>query len=190
MMTPTHLLIAGAALSRRGEKTNNLAIITGALVPDVSIYVLYGWARLVANIPSRTVWSQIYWQEPWQTLSAISNSIPLYLTLLFAGMAARLSWLTLFAAAALLHVAFDLPFHSGDAHQHFWPLSDLRYHSPLSYWDTAHHAQYVAIGEMALALGCMAVIWHRFNSWWVKGAMGLGIVSYIAVPLYFRLTLG
>jgi len=190
MMTPTHLLIAGAMLTRRSAPANNAAVLAGALIPDLSIYVLYGWSRLIAGIDSRTVWSQLYWQEPWQTLSAISNSIPLYAALLVAGWAARLPWLVLLAAAALIHLAFDLPFHNSDAHKHFWPLSDLRVFSPLSYWDSRHYGDAVRVGEMALAVVSLVIIWRRFDALWVKTAMAVLLASYVAVPLYFRLTLG
>ena len=190
MMTPTHLLIAGAAFLRTGKPVCNLSVMAGALLPDLSIYWLYTLERFFANTPAHKIWSTLYWQEPWQTLSAISNSIPLYLTVLLIGFVAGWRWLGLLAAAALLHVAFDLPFHHSDAHQHFWPLSDLRYHAPLSYWDPAHYGSYVAVVEIGLALGCIVLIWRRFETWWVKGLLGLGLVSYLAVPLYFHLTLG
>jgi len=190
MMTPTHLLIAGAVLTRRHRPAENAAVLAGALIPDLSIYVLYGWSKLIAGISSRTVWSQLYWQEPWQTLSAISNSLPLYAALLLAAWTIGLRWLILLAAAALIHLAFDLPFHASDAHMHFWPISDIRIVSPLSYWDSRHYGDIVRFGELALALVSLTIIWRRFDALWVKAAMAVLLASYVAVPLYFRLTLG
>ena len=55
-------------------------------------------------------------------------------------------------AAALLHLTFDLPFHHDDAHPHFWPFSDWRFTSPLSYWDPAHDGGVIALAEVGLAV--------------------------------------
>jgi len=32
-----------------------------------------------------------------------------------------------------------LPVHHDDGHRHFFPLSDWRFESPVSYWDPAHY---------------------------------------------------
>lgn len=190
MMTPTHILVGGALFSRPLSAGSNIAILAGALTPDLSIYVLYGWAKFIADIPSRVVWSQIYWQEPWQMLSAISNSIPLYTAILMLAVIGRVRWLVMFAAAALSHLALDLPFHNSDAHKHFWPITDYRFNSPLSYWNSNHFGDYVRIAEFGIGLICILVIWRRFNALWVKCAMAVLLASYIAVPLYFSLSLG
>ena len=55
-------------------------------------------------------------------------------------------------AAALLHLTFDLPFHHDDDHPHFWPFSDWRFTSPLSYWDPAHDGRVIALAEVGLAV--------------------------------------
>jgi hypothetical protein len=182
MMTPTHLLTAAALLTRRGSRGRNIAVVAGALTPDLSIFLLFGWSKLIADIPSRVIWVQIYWQEPWQTLSAIFNSFPLYGALLLIAQFAGLRWLCVFAAAALVHLAFDFPFHNLDAHQHFWPLSDFRFHSPVSYWNRNHFGDAIRVLEIAIAAVCVAAIWRRFNALWVKAAMAVLLVSYIARP--------
>lgn len=194
MNTPTHLLIGAAVLARPAEDTagrwRNLAILAGALVADAAIYLLFAWARLYRGISERTLWSEIYWQEPWQTLVAIGNSVPLYLCLLLFGLWARNRIAIVFAAAALLHLAFDLPFHHDDAHPHFWPLSDWRFRSPLSYWDPAHYGALVSLAEVALAIALIVFLWRRFRSRSVRAALVLAFASYVAVPAYFTLTLG
>ncbi|MGI9385988.1 MAG: hypothetical protein ACR2OX_01025, partial [Methyloligellaceae bacterium] len=117
MQTPTHLLVAAAALTSKGEPRRNLAVLTGALLPDLSIYVLFVWSKFMA-IPERQVWHQIYWQDPWQTLSAISNSFLIWGVLLVVGLASRIKLLWILAAAALLHLSLDFPVHNSDAHKH------------------------------------------------------------------------
>lgn len=195
MMTPTHLLIAAAVLVRPVDENSqgvrrsgwwlNLAVVFGALLPDLSIYVLFVWAKLIAGISSHELWSRTYWQEPWQTYSAIGNSLPLYLTLLIIGLVGKWRFLVLLSLAALLHLGFDLPFHHADAHKHFWPFSDYRFHSPLSYWNGNHYGDAVGLFERALALICIAVLWWRFQALWVRGLLLAGVLSYVLVPLYF-----
>ncbi|MBO6548296.1 MAG: hypothetical protein JJ964_01590 [Rhizobiales bacterium] len=200
MMTPTHLLIAGAVLSKSGSdkssdsKTSydvgnywvfNLAVIIGALLPDFSIYILFVWAKFFAQISSHELWTSVYWQEPWQTFSAISNSVPLYVGLLVVGLVFKVRWLLFLCGAALLHVLFDLPFHHADAHQHFWPITEFRFHSPLSYWNRDHYGDVVSIGECVLALICIVFLWRRFESLLLKISLILAAASYGLIPLYF-----
>lgn len=189
MNTPTHLIINVAVLTRQGQVAVNLAVIAGALIPDLSIYVLFVWSKL-AGIPEMTVWREIYWQEPWQTFGAISNSIPLYLTLIGIGFLIKKPIFWMFALSALLHLAFDFPFHADDAHRHFWPISDWRFHSPLSYWDSSKFGDIVSVVEMIAGAALCVVLWRRFDSKLIKAALVLAMISYIAVPLYFTLVLG
>ncbi len=160
MNTPTHLLTAAALLARPERSARNWAILAGALLPDLSIFVLFGWAQL-QGIAQADIWNKLYWQEPWQTLGAMSNSIPLWSLLLAAAIMARSALLAGLGAAGLIHIALDFPVHADDAHKHFWPLTDWRFHSPLSYWDTDHHSRPVMLVEFAICLACMAALWHR-----------------------------
>lgn len=200
MMTPTHLLIAGAALSRSGQSSElsaevsdrgsafwglNFAVIVGALLPDLSIYILFLWAKFIAGISSHELWTSVYWQEPWQTYSAITNSLPLYVGFFAVGWFMKVQWLQFLCGAALLHLAFDLPFHHADAHQHFWPFTEFRFHSPLSYWNREHYGDVVSFFECLLALLCIVVLWRRFDSALLKAGLIVGAASYGLVPLYF-----
>lgn len=184
MMTPTHLLVGAAALTRPGAARRNMAVLAGALWPDFNIYYLFVWSKL-KGIPESELWNQVYWQEPWQTWSAICNSVPIFLVLLAVGLFQKWELVTVFALAALLHVAGDFPVHNSDAHMHFWPLTDWRFHSPLSYWDSNHYGGYFALFELAFSVVLMVVLWRRFASLWVRVPLGLALVSYVAVPIYF-----
>lgn len=198
MMTQTHLLVAAALFAKPGEKLRNTAVVAGALLPDLAIYTLFVWSKLAA-IPERRVWDEIYWQEPWQTLTAAGNSIPLYLLLLVGGVvllrthasAFRIGLaLTFIALAALTHIALDLPLHNSDAHRHFWPLSDWTFNSPISYWNPAHYGNIVSIIEAALGIALSVLLFRRFRALWVRILLVLLCAAYIAVPVYFSLILG
>lgn len=183
MITPTHLLVAAAAVARPGTPGRNRAALFGALLPDLSIYVLFFWAVWIAEIPQARLWGVVYWSEPWQTLSAVSNSIPLFAALLALAWVRRWPVLAAFSVAALLHAALDLPVHAEDAHRHFWPLSDWRFVSPLSYWDPAHHADWVRPIETALAALCLVLLWRRFEGWRVRAALAATGAGLAAAPL-------
>ena len=133
MNTQTHVLLAAALLSKPGSPARNTAVIAGALVPDLAIYTLFVWSKL-AGIPERRVWNELYYNPPWSNAVTVGNSAPLYLDLLITGVLIARRWragllLALFAGAALIHIATDLPVHVDDAHAHLWPLSDWLFRS-------------------------------------------------------------
>ena len=184
MNTPTHLLISAAVLTKPGRDRDNAAILVGALLPDLFIYLLFLWSKL-AGIPELLLWREIYFGDGVQLVSAVSNSAPLYVLLLGIGWQLGRRWLALLATSALIHLAFDLPFHRSDAHRHFWPFSDWRFESPLSYWEAAGHSGTIAVVEAGLALVLAVLLWRRFGQRWVRLGLILAGASYVAVPLYF-----
>ena len=191
MNTQTHVLLAAALLSKPDAPARNTAVIAGALIPDLAIYTLFVWSKF-AGIPERRVWNELYFNPPWSDAVAIGNSAPLYLVLLIAGLLIARRWragllLAFFAGAALTHIATDLPVHADDAHAHLWPLSDLRFRSPVSYWDPNHNGQVFAFVEMGLGLLLTVILWRRFHSAWVRGLLILAIVAYLGPPIYFGL---
>lgn len=170
---------------RRDKPVRNTAVFLGALAPDLSIFVMYAWARLVEGLSASEVWRVLYWQEPWQTLSAISNSIPLWAMATALGLAVRQPIVFALGAAGLLHVSLDFPVHAGDAHVHFWPITDWRFHSPLSYWDARHFGHVIAPLEAMLGVVLSVLIWRRFRSLWVRTLLVISASAYVLVPLYF-----
>ena len=162
MNTPTHLLVAAALIARPGRRQVNRSVVFGALVPDLSLYLLVAAAAAQGN-SLRTIFDQFYFSESWQTVFAIDNSAPLYAALLLAGLVLRWPVLWAFAAGALLHVALDLPLHHDDGRPHFWPITDWVYASPVSYWDTDHYAWIVAPLEIALMAALSVLLWRRFR---------------------------
>jgi len=65
---------------------------------------------------------------------------------------ARMQVMMVFFASMLMHSLFDFPLHHNDAHRHFWPLSDFRFASPVSYWDPAYYGQWMAPLELIVVL--------------------------------------
>ena len=198
MMTQTHLLVASGLFARPDHTLRNFAILFGALIPDAAIYVLFGWSK-IQGIPERTVWRELYWQEPWQSWTAAGNSLPIYMALLVIGLVllrnAAFAWkiglvLAFMALAAVTHIAGDLPVHVDDAHRHFWPLSNWKFISPVSYWHPDHHGGTFAIFEVCLGLLLAILLFRRFKTLWVRSVLGLFVAAYVAVPIYFTYQMG
>jgi hypothetical protein len=193
MNTQTHLLLASAVLIRDRKPATIAAVLTGALAPDISIFILFVVAQ-IQGIGGEALWDGLYWEEPWQTLSAISNSFPLYTALAAAGLLLRRSHaaagrlLLLFSMAALLHLGTDFFLHASDAHRHFWPLTDWRFFSPVSYWDPAYFGLWVAAAEAALGLGLVIWHWRRYRHLVTRALLVICAFAYLGVPLFFILS--
>ncbi|MFN3214523.1 MAG: cobalamin biosynthesis protein CobQ [Henriciella sp.] len=162
MNTIAHMVIASAALSRPASPRRNWAVLIGAILPDASMFVFFAWSRLQGWSGDET-WNVQYWNEPWQTLSAISNSFVLFGLLFILALWRRWPTLWIIAIAALLHLALDFPLHADDAHRHFWPVSDWRFASPVSYWDPRFNGMIGAGIETGCALAGIALLWWRFK---------------------------
>jgi len=157
------------------------------MVPDAAIYLWAPYQILVNKVDGRTLWNELYFQPSMQNLIAYFNSIPIYAALAITGYVMREKiWgkmLLFFALAALTHMATDLPVHNHDAYRHFWPISDWRFISPLSYYEVDHHGKWVSFFEAIIALTCIHVLWRRFPKLWIKAIISLLTVSYIFIQI-------
>ena len=186
MNTPTHVLFNAAILARPGARRRNTAVLAGTILPDLAIYVLWAYGTLT-GIAEATIWSDYYFSSHWQFAVKLGNSVPLYAAMFIAGLLLRQQLLWLFGAAALLHIGLDFPVHADDAHAHFWPLSDWRFHSTLSYWDSEHYGNTVRIVEFVLACGLAGVLWQRFEGRYTRALLIMALGLYLIVPVYFKL---
>lgn len=180
MNTLAHIVVASAALTRPASPKRNLAVLAGAFLPDLSMFVFFAWSR-VQGWSGEETWNVQYWNEPWQTLGSISNSAVLFGLLL--GLALWRHWhmVASLSAAALIHIAFDLPLHADDAHRHFWPLTDWRFVSPVSYWDPDHHGFLGGAIETGVTLIALVLLWRRFSSpRWRAVMIGLAVLQGLA----------
>jgi hypothetical protein len=133
LVTPAHALVNWLILGRRDRPQTTAAIVAGSLFPDLPMFAFYAYQKLLRT-PDSDIWGRVYFDSAWQAFFDVFNSIPLIaLCLLVTWRLAAIRWTVLFAAMGL-HVVFDLPLHQDDAHRHFFPLSDWRFVSPVSYW--------------------------------------------------------
>lgn len=173
MNTPAHLLVGVALCSGRKAAPARWAAL-GSLVPDLSLYVMAGVSLFVLRIPPERVFGELYFSNGWQTVFSIDNSFVLW------GLAGALAWRLgsasgmAFAGAGLVHLLTDFALHNDDARPHFWPISAWVFESPLSYWDTAHHAAFVAPVTLAAVLVSAVVLWRRWPVLSVRLAVLVG----------------
>jgi len=185
VISSTHTLLALALFTRKGEKGRNWSTFTGSVIPDAFIYVCATWLIFVKKVPQQTLWNEIYFDTPMQTTASIFNSVPLYLALLGIGLAFRKSvWgmcALFFALAALSHIALDFPVHNHDAYAHFWPLSDWKFFSPISYYETHLYGNWVGMVDAFIAIGAIYVLWRRFDKTWVRVILGIFLALTIGM---------
>lgn len=152
MNTPSHAVINLFLLGREKLPQANLPIFIGAILPDIPIFVFYGWAKLIARLPEQQIWSVTYYEPFWQDVVAIFHSLPL--VLLGWSIAYKFGWQSMqFSCISMVvHSLLDLPVHHDDAHRHFFPFSNYRFISPISYWDTKHYGGIVSLFELSFTI--------------------------------------
>ena len=187
MNTPAHLIFGVAAFGRPDSPRVTVAALAGALTPDLSLYLLAGWALVVQGLPPQTVFGTLYYSDAWQAIFRVDNSIPLWALALAAGAWARSPVAVAFAGAGLLHLVCDFPLHHDDARAHFWPLGDWVFVSPVSYWDPAHHGRVAGTIEALVSLALAVWLWRRFRSLAMRALIGLLAVAELLPAILFAL---
>jgi hypothetical protein len=171
MNTPSHAILNWALLTKTSKHPLVWPILLGAVLPDLPIFVFYGWAKLIQRLPESVIWTQAYYRPFWQTWIALLHSIPLA-SMGFV-LSAVLGWqipAQLFGSM-VLHSLGDLPVHHDDAHRHFFPFSDYRFISPLSYWDPRHHGTIVALIEISLVTVGSVYLFPKVQTWIGQSAL-------------------
>ncbi|MCY4333453.1 MAG: cobalamin biosynthesis protein CobQ [Litoreibacter sp.] len=165
MNTPAHLIFGAAAFARPGALNVTLAALAGALAPDLSLYLMAGWHLFVLGTEAQIVFNVLYFSDLWQAIFAVDNSFFVWGGALGFALWLRSPAFIAFAGAGLLHLALDFPLHHDDARAHFWPVTDWRFVSPVSYWDRDHYGGIVGPLEMLASVICLGILWRRFKTW-------------------------
>jgi membrane-bound metal-dependent hydrolase YbcI (DUF457 family) len=197
MNTQTHIIIGAAIFGGDVPKRAWVGALGGVL-PDIPMLLVVLVLKLFA-IPDPVIFGFLYWQEWWQVTNAIAHNFWLWggvflLALFFrerasatAGMIDRCSLAMAFSASAFLHVAIDFLCHREDAHMSLWPVTRWKFMSPVSYYDPAHYGQSFAVLEALLGLVLATILFKRFCNTWVRAALAVAMLLYLAVPAYFIL---
>lgn len=165
MNTPAHLLIGAAVMGRKSTRPVVWAAIAGALLPDLSLYLLAGSALYIFGIAPQVVFDELYFSDNWQMIFAIDNSFLIWGGLFAVALWRGAPWAIALTGAGLLHLCFDFPLHHDDGRAHFWPLTGWVFESPLSYWDRDHGAMWLAPVEAVAASLAAITLWQRRFGW-------------------------
>ncbi len=189
MNTPTHVILAAAVFAKPNQPKVTWAAILGGFLPDFSLYFMVIWHKFVLGTPEAVIFGQVYYNRFWQSVFAIEHSFPVWGAILLLAWLWRSDWGIAFGGSGVLHQMFDFPLHNDDARPHFWPFSDWKFESPISYWDAAHYGNIVAPLEVGFALVLLAILWKRFHGQWARFVLAVAgvfpMLVLIGVRLYF-----
>ncbi len=163
MDTGAHIVCNLVVQSRPSDRRIFAVVIIGAMLPDLPIMLFYAWESLVMNSTESAIWSELYYLPAWQNFFDTFNSLPFILVLLMLGMVFKKQLVVVLALSMTLHILLDLPLHNDDAHRHFFPLSDWRFASPVSYWDPRYHGEVMHLVQIALVTVGLVVLWLRHS---------------------------
>ncbi len=186
MNTPAHTVVNLVMFGHYSSSRYVSSIITGSLLPDLPMFLFYLVQKLVYRNPEGVIWNESYFNTWWQNFFDIFNSIPLICLGLLVAWKMKSKGFGYFFASMLLHIILDLPFHNDDAHRHFFPLSNWRFESPISYWDPAHYGGVLITLEALVVSVCCYVLLRKYHSRTSRIAISGLISVYI---LYFAFAL-
>jgi len=160
-------------------------VFLGALMPDLPVLAFYFVCRFLLGLSDDEIWKDVYYRERWFNVFATFHSIPLTAAIAGIGLALGSPAMALFGASMCLHNIVDLPLHANDAHRHFYPLSNYRFKSPVSYWNPRHWGRIAAAGEMVVLAACSVYLFPALVTTWAKAALVFANIAYLVGYLAF-----
>ncbi len=192
MNTQTHMLM-GAALFGRELPRHAWAGILGGVIPDLPMYTIFAALKL-AGLPDMFIFGVAYFDMRWQIANAIGHSLIMWP--IIAASAWLLSrnntkrWpkvILIMASSAIIHSMIDMLVHREDAHMHFWPLTQWKFISPVSYWNPAHYGNMFGIFELLLGLAMAVFLLFQYRHWLARILLASALMAYLGPLVYFRL---
>jgi membrane-bound metal-dependent hydrolase YbcI (DUF457 family) len=156
METYSHAFFTGV-LARYGFQASSAATtasMVGAVLPDLPAYVAtaYYWNRR-SSMPRKELLDAIYITGPFGRTGVLLHSVVLVGLLLGLYWLLKLwKWdrgkiLLWFLVGWAGHTLVDFLTHSDDARPLFWPISEWRWESPISYYDPLHYGREFFLAE-------------------------------------------
>lgn len=186
MNTPTHIILSYGIL-RRGitNKKELWSVLLGGLIPDIVIFGMF-FGALFYDVPQQELWGTIYFEPFWQNFIDCFNSLPILLITGFIGVLLSWRWLWLLASSMSVHVLGDFFLHHDDAHRHFYPFSDWKFLSPVSYWDPDHYGWLGMSIEVTLLAIVLFFSWRFITSRAARVLIILYVIIFLSMPLIGR----
>jgi hypothetical protein len=198
MNTQTHMIM-GAVIF--GKPLPRLAWfgVAGGILPDLPMFIIVAGLR-AQGVSLEKIFGEYYWQPWWQIANAIGHNFWLWsllavisgISLLRRKSASQTynsgnvpAMIFALSGSAFIHSMIDFACHRDDAHMQFWPLSDWRFRSPISYWDPAHYGTYFSFFEAGLGLLMALVLFRRYKTVGIRMILAIAIFAYVAVPAFY-----
>jgi hypothetical protein len=140
-------------------------LVAGAILPDLP-YCAFFTAAAVEHGP-RAFLDLALWRSVWghPLVIALHSFVPwgvAMLLLLSTRGWRRSPGIFAFVAGWGSHIVIDMLTHRSDGYPVFWPLSDYRFPTPVSYWESAYHGRAFSVasdGAIVIPLVRLAVLW-------------------------------
>ncbi|WP_341366594.1 cobalamin biosynthesis protein CobQ [Yoonia sp. BS5-3] len=190
MNTPAHLIFGLTAFGRPARPALTAAALAGALIPDLSLYLMAGWHLWILGTLPEVVFGELYFSQAWQRVFQVDNSMILWGIALALGLMARIPVMIALCGSAMLHLVLDFLMHHDDGRAHFWPATDWIFESPVSYWDGAHFGNIVGPIEVLVALLCCSLLWRRFAGAGMRVLIAALALAELAPMLIFWVMFG
>ena len=185
MTTHSHAILNIALLSKRGKPYLHSYACLGAVIPDIPIFIFFAVETFIFQTSQREMWGARYFMEAWQNFFDVFNAVPLILILLGIGYYLMHSErVTVVAWSMLIHCTFDFLTHHDDGHHHLFPLSDFIFASPISYWDSNHHAGIFRVVECVVILAASIYLFPRLKTRFGRGVLVIINVLFLASFLF------
>ncbi|TVP60346.1 MAG: hypothetical protein EA343_17630 [Nodularia sp. (in: Bacteria)] len=179
MNTPSHAILNLVIFNQQLRDQASPAILIGAVLPDVPIFVFYLLMKFVYRLPEKQIWSEVYYQPFWQGIVSTFHSVPLAVLGLLIAHFWNWQLIEIGFISMVLHSLLDFPVHNNDAHRHFFPLNNYRFISPVSYWDRHHYGAIAALVEFILVIGATVFLFSSTLTHWGKGMLVAVNVFYL-----------
>ena len=191
MITPSHIIYSWA-LAKKTESTGEtnkkrtLAFVLGALFPDTPTYLFFLVCGVLLGYSGQLMWDDMYFNSGWAIPITLTHSFILWPLLIAISSYGGWKFLRWFSISAFLHALVDFCVHTDDAYRHFWPFSDWRFHSPISYYNPSEYGIYVSAFDSLLVLGLLTYLFTRYQRKWrfMISLIGLlYLIRLVAEPL-------
>jgi len=182
MITPSHMIYswAFAKIARqRPKRIDTLLIVSGGFIPDVPTYLFFFVNTFILGTSQQLMWDTLYFDSVWSPYITLSHSLLLWPLLLLFATIAKQRLLQLFSASAFAHVVLDFFVHHDDAYRHFWPLTNWKFLSPLSYYDPQYYGTWVSTIDSLLIIGLLAWLSTIYTN--TRSRIGIGIIILLYV---------
>lgn len=193
MNTPSHVIMAAALRKYLRRPLVGSAFLLGAVAPDIPLYLLsiggviyyrsiLGWS---SSDTFHRMFDYLYFHHPFWIASHNLLHAPTFLLLALACLwrfrhvpFPVVRWLFWFLLACLLHSIVDVLTHVDDGPLLFFPfIWTIRFHSPISYWDSTHYGNQFAVFELILDTVLLAYLYGprlwRWMTTWPKRRHGI-----------------